>query len=282
MSLRHNKKRNVGLVYEFLARYLAEAIIDNRDGDITKAKSLIRKHFNKGTDLYKELRLFRALHESTSTSREGALTLIQRVKQVVKDQSQQRLDLEKTSLIHEINAVFQDDKFFDRTIKEYKTFATIQVLLNHWRGGDSLHESIAESVQLEEKLVEHLLENKHLTKEESGLSTDDSVNGLVVNLLAEKINKKFASVFNEQQMRIVQLYAQSDHASLVPVLVTLKESALTCIDNTIASYDEPTQTKLTEARDMLTSDAYSNFSTINDELITFYMGVSKLVKEMTN
>ena len=281
MSLRHNKKRNVGLVYEFLARYLAEAIIDNRDGDIAKAKMLVRKHFNKGTDLYKELKLFRALHESTSATRESALVLIGRVKEATKDQSQQRLDLEKTSMIHEINAVLQDDKFFDRTIKEYKTFATIQVLLNHWRAGDSLHESISESVELEQKLVEHLLENKSVHDQLTTDSTkDENVNGLVVNILADKINKKFSAVFNENQMKIVQLYAQSDYVGLAPLLETIKEQALVCIDSNSSNYDSTTQSKLTEARGLLTSSDYSNFSVINDELVTFYMGVSKLIGDM--
>jgi hypothetical protein len=117
MSLRHNKKRNVGLVYEFLARYLAKAIIENRDADITKAKAVIKRNFNKQTDLYKELRLFKALYESTFTNREACLSLVNRVKEAVKEQSQQRIDLEKTSLIHEINSELnQDGKFFDDVV----------------------------------------------------------------------------------------------------------------------------------------------------------------------
>ena len=150
-KLKHNKKRNTGLLYEFFTRYIGKAILDNRDSDIVKSKSLLKKHFNRGTDLYKELKLFKALTESKISSREQALHLINRVREAVKYQSQARLDLEKTSLIHEINSNLNADLFFEEAIQNYKQLGTIQVLLNTWRDETLKESAIGETVFLEDR-----------------------------------------------------------------------------------------------------------------------------------
>lgn len=285
-----NKKRNVGLIYEFLARYMAEAIIENRDADIAKAKLVVQRHFKKGTDLHNELKLFRALHESTLPNRESVKALFDKVKSAVKLQSQQRLDLEKTSLIHEINASLGNESFFDQPIQEYKTFASIQVLLNHWRSGEndvlSLHESISEVVQLEERLIQHLLSDKTKAAEESlavmsNARLDEGSSELLVSMLAEKINKKFGSSLNEQQRKIIQCHALSDKASLSSELSSLKIKACNLIDEAveIEHLDEEIKNKLLETKTMITT-TYSNTDDVTDDTVTFYMGISKLVKEM--
>jgi multidrug efflux pump subunit AcrA (membrane-fusion protein) len=133
MALKHNKKRNVGLINEFFARYMARAIIERRDSDLKKAKELFSKHFQKGTDLHRELRLFSSLYETRLQSREAAASLIEQAKQVCKLQSQARIDLEKTALLREINQQLGEPKFFDQEVAGYRDYATIQVLLNHWR-----------------------------------------------------------------------------------------------------------------------------------------------------
>lgn len=285
-KLKHNKKRNTGLLYEFFTRYIGKAILENRDSDIGKAKTLLKKHFNKGTDTYKELKLFKALSESAVTSREQALHLISRVRETVKLQSQARLDLEKTSLIHEVNANLNADLFFEETIPDYKKLATIQVLLNTWRD-ETLKEAISETVQLEERLVEFMLEKRDCSEQllEATQMTNEDVDRLVVNIMTEKVNKRYNNL-NPEQKDIIRLFVFSkdnevSRKQLSESLEKLKRRFV----GTVSAYahefasDAVLSNKLNEIRGTLQKD-YNDTSVITEELVTFYLGLSKLEGEV--
>ena len=285
-KLKHNKKRNTGLLYEFFARYIGKAILENRDIDISKAKTLLKKHFNKSTDTYKELKLFKALSESNVSNREQALYLINRVRDAVKLQSQARLDLEKTSLIHEVNANLNSNLFFEETIPDYKKLATIQVLLNTWRD-ETLKEAISETVQLEERLVEFMLEKKTTPEQlsEAASMTTEDVDRLVVNIMAEKVNKRYNNL-NAEQKDIIRLFVFSkdnelSRKQLSESLEKLKRRFV----GTVAAYshefatDTVLSNKLNEIRNTLQKE-YTDTSVISEELVTFYLGLSKLEAEV--
>lgn len=285
-KLKHNKKRNTGLLYEFFARYIGKAILENRDIDISKAKTLLKKHFNKSTDTYKELKLFKALSEGNVSNREQALYLINRVRDAVKLQSQARLDLEKTSLIHEVNANLNSNLFFEETIPDYKKLATIQVLLNTWRD-ETLKEAISETVQLEERLVEFMLEKKTTPEQvtEAASMTTEDVDRLVVNIMAEKVNKRYNNL-NAEQKDIIRLFVFSkdneiSRKQLSESLEKLKRRFV----GTVAAHshefatDTVLSNKLNEIRNTLQKE-YTDTSVITEELVTFYLGLSKLEAEV--
>lgn len=285
-KLKHNKKRNTGLLYEFFARYIGKAILENRDIDISKAKTLLKKHFNKSTDTYKELKLFKALSEGNVSNREQALYLINRVRDAVKLQSQARLDLEKTSLIHEVNANLNSNLFFEETIPDYKKLATIQVLLNTWRD-ETLKEAISETVQLEERLVEFMLEKKATAEQvtEAASMTTEDVDRLVVNIMAEKVNKRYNNL-NAEQKDIIRLFVFSkdneiSRKQLSESLEKLKRRFV----GTVAAHshefatDTVLSNKLNEIRNTLQKE-YTDTSVITEELVTFYLGLSKLEAEV--
>jgi len=283
-KLKHNKKRNVGLLYEFFARYIGKAIIEGRDNDIVKAKLLLKKHFNRSTDTYKELKLFKALSESSVSNREQALHLIDRVREAVKFQSQARLDLERTGLIHEINSSLNSDVFFEQTISSYKKLATIQVLLNTWRDA-SLKEAVSETVNLEERLVEFMLENKGVQEQEAlGMTTED-VDRLVVNIMAEKVNKKYGNLTLEQK-DIIRLFVFSKDNPEVQAQLTEKLQVVKRrFTNTLAAHqhefssDSILVEKLQKVSSLLQKD-YGDPSLISEELVSFYLGISKMEEEV--
>lgn len=285
--LKHNKKRNTGLINEFLARYMARAIIEQRDSDFKKAKLLCLKHFQKGTDLCQELRLFTSLYETRLQSRSAATSLIEQVKQVCKLQSQARIDLEKTALLHEINQQLGDPKFFDQEVTRYRDYATIQVLLNHWRGS-ILTEDLSEAAQLEDKLIQHLTQTSFITEKKEVLQmSENEVDGLVVHLMTEKLNKKFSSSLNTEQKKLLQLYVFSkdnpeSKTALVECLEGLRKRVASSIEMALVRDEQAKKVgnKLKEIRGMLQED-YRDTSNPNDKLVTFYMTVSKLEEELS-
>jgi hypothetical protein len=285
--LKHNKKRNVGLLNEFFARYMAKAIIEHRDADVKKAKELFAKHFHKGTDLHREFRIFSTLLETRLSSKEAAVSLLEQVKAACKIQSQAKIDLEKSALLHEINQHLGDPKFFDQEINSYRDYATIQVLLNHWRGG-VLTENLSEAAQLEDKLIQHLTaKGTTFEKKEVLQMTNADVDGLVVNIMTEKLNKKFNAALNENQKKLLQLYVFSKDdtqtkTALVGMLEEMRVKALSNIEAVLRGEDtKKVSGKLQEIRTMLQED-YRDTSNPDDKTITFYMTVSKLQEELSN
>lgn len=286
-KLKHNKKRNTGLLYEFFTRYIGKAILESRDLDIAKAKTLLKKHFNKSTDIYKELRLFKVLTESNVSTHEQAIHIINRVRDSVKYQSQARLELEKTSLIHEVNGNLNSNIFFEEEIPEYKKLATIQVLLNTWRD-ETLKEAVSETVELERRLIDFMLEHKQekdkQTSEAAQMTTED-VDRLVVNIMAEKVNRKYNNL-NPEQKDIIQFYVFSKdnlqvQQKLVEALTKVKNRfiATLSVHHHEFDSDKVLSEKLNKVKVTLQSE-YNDPTMISEDLVGFYLGLSKLEGEV--
>lgn len=290
MPLKHNKKRNIGLINEFFARYMARAIIEHKDSDLAKAKSILQKHFQKDTNLFKELKLFNVLYKTKVQNKEAAWSLMNQVKDSCKISSQSKLDLEKTALLHEINCTLNDPNFFNKAIADYKIHATIQVLMDTWRNS-SIQENIniGEISQLEDKLLEYLsiampalLENNKVLE-----MTNSDINQLVVNIMLEKLTKKFGNLLCTEQKDIINMYvfsneSQETRLKLSETLESIRTRVIASIDKELKTNKEDVYTnkKLSEIKIMLESNEYKNVSPPKDDTITFYLTVLKLEKEL--
>lgn len=290
-TVSHNKKRNTGLVYEFFARYIGQAVIEGRDQDIAKARLLVRKHFNKSTSLFKELQLFKVLTESNCQTRDAAIRLVNRIRETSKQINENLLSVEKTSLVHEIHGFLGDSKFFDQPVKEYRKYATIQTLLNYWRNQENqINENLSRYLELEENLICDL--TRRASTEERGSNSIlemnvEDIDKLTVSLLSEKVNKKFSSVLNQEQKNIIQWYVFSKDneacsQKLTEALSGLRargEKTLSQIEKEF-SKDEMVISKLQEARALL--EAHKDIHSPTDEMITFYLSLPKLEQELKN
>lgn len=283
MALKHNKKRNVGLMYEFLARYLAKSILENNDSNIKKAKEIAKKHFNGTNNISKELKLFNTLFEANyPNNRNVAIVLIEKVKSSILNISQKQIDEEKHLFLKDIGSLMCEN-FFNSEVKNYKTYATIQVLLNHWRSKE-LFESLSEEAELQEKLIEHITTpaiEDHSSKINEIANSD--VNGLVVKIMAEKINKKFSSVLCEEQRKIIQCYAINDYSTLSSLFQNIKDQSLNLINEASSqkeTYQEEVIEKLDKTKNTLLQEYWDVTNKPSQEQISFYLGLVKLNKEL--
>ena len=283
MEFKHNKKRNIGLISEFFSRYIAEAFIDERHDDITKARKLWEKHVHPKSATYEELQIFNALNESNLNSKEVAFSMLERAKNLCKKQSQIKLDEEKASLINEIANTLDDKNFFDRSIPNYKNYASIQVLMNAWRG-TGFKGSLMEMANLEETILEHILTKKEAAIPDVESFTSEEVNSLVVKLMTEKFNAKYNGLLNENQKQIVSLYMLShdnnnNKAQLQNLLLNLKNDALKMLKSPVMkeNFEGVLKNKLKDIVSLLESN---DLSQINDDTVTFYMSIAKLKEEM--
>jgi len=199
----HNKKRNVGIIYEQLMRKISEHIVDGDNESAIKVVNIVKKHFKPGTELYKEFRLFNALVKTQVSSSEIAAKILVEAREAAKDHNSVKLMQEKSRLIKEINHTISSRDFYTTRVPEYRTYATIQTLMNDWR--DTKSRDISRIAIFEDKIHSWLLEPKSHSSV-SELKTEN-VDNLVVNVMRDKLNKKYETVLSSRQMILVKEHA---------------------------------------------------------------------------
>lgn len=306
MTIKHNKKRNVGLLNEFFAQYMAIAAVDFRFNDYNKAEAIWKKYFDKKTELGKELSIFENIANSKLKDRNVAFSMLNEARKIVSRQNIQNLEKEKTNLLHEINVRLQDEKFFDRPVENFKINASIQILLNSWRESaemnakGTLKESsmaalmaanFSELSHIEEKVIDFMVEEKKpLPPFDSSVleNTQEDIDRLVVDIFRQKINEKYSATLNEDQKEIIGLYVFSNNSEeskikLQKKLLHLKETVVKNLEKEIreGSSNSPKE-KLKEVKQYIDDKNYNITSSplnITKNTINFYLAVADLKKE---
>ncbi len=277
MKMNHNKKRNVGIIYELLVRSVSSYLIDNDKARAQIALDILSRHYNKNTELYKEFRLFNALAKTTVKDTSVAAAILSESRAASRRFDAARLDKEKSSLIREINYNLVDTNFYRRNVPDYRIYATIQTLLNEWRQGD--RSNLAEAVVIESKLVEWITTEK---QEIVQSDVNPDVDSLVVKIMNEKFNKKFNDKLTVEQKEIINDYVFSmkndEGKSISYKAELLRKSAITRLDEFKKSENDRV---LLEKADVVLRRLHElDFNTINDEKVSRLMSMIQLVKEL--
>jgi hypothetical protein len=225
----HNKKRNVGLIYEQLIRYASKCILEGRTERAEIAMQILKEHFRPGTELYKEFRLFNALVQTTVPTEALALRVLEEARKAATTHDSQKLDFEKSALIRSINKRIDFPGFFDTRIPEYRKLATVQTLLNDWRSTDSTFS--AQRVIYEGKVVGHLTEKIEVPK----LTKKSEVTSLSLKLMREKLDRKYSTSLTQEQIGLINLYVKASTRSdasgpLAEACASVKSRAIRALD----------------------------------------------------
>jgi hypothetical protein len=279
MKVRHNKKRNVGILFAQLSEYISSALVE---GDIKKAQKALRvlgKHFFPGSEIYREFRLFRALVVTEVPSPALASSIIAEAKNASKKLDKKKLMQEKSMLIKDINYNLGDSNFYDRKVPDYKAFATVQTLLTTWASNDP---DLAVMAQFEKSLHEHLQTEKKLINLDDFKTPD--VNRLAVQIMQEKLQEKYGQTFSDDQARLLKEYVFSTHegsderflASLSDIRKNcnsrLREFKVSCENEILLEQIDSVSGKINDLKT----------SSVNDVTISQYLTLMKLSNELTS
>ena len=276
----HNKKRDVGLLYEFLVACVSDALVEGDKKRSSTALKLVKKFFKPGTELYKEFRIANALYRTTVSSEAVAVSILSEAKQAVMGHDVSVLDREKSLLIRHINHRLNDENFFDRQVEGYRSYATIQTLFNLWRE-KALFESTA---TYEDAIVKWLVSEKKTNVVTSTLEPRSTGTGrLLMKVLMHKLNEKYSGTLTEAQKNIIRAYAWSrvnnKNDALGDKLLETKQSLVEsmrqyAVENPDDSY---VMTQLSEARAIIEAET---LETIDDDTVTRFMQYMKLNDEL--
>ena len=145
MAKNHNKKRNIGIIYEQIINFVCERLMEDDNQNAEKAISIIKNNFTEGSQLFKEYKLFKALSETKETSDTLATAIIKEAKTACNHMfNNKTLEDEKSSLIRDLNYAFGKGVIFETKVKHYRLYATIQTLLNEWRSKNPQFDTVTE------------------------------------------------------------------------------------------------------------------------------------------
>jgi len=270
---KHNKKRNVGLLHEQLIRFASQNLVEGHKDKANLAITILDTNFKEGSELYKEFRLFNALVHTKVPTRDIAKQIITESRIACINHDAAKLRSEKSMLIREINHTLDVSNFYSRKISDYKIFATVQALLNEWRGAQKLGPD--EIVQ-----YENLLEG-WLTRDVSPqtMSKKQDANPLTLQIMIEKFNKKYASILNDDQKNLIETCLSGDRESVEVHVQRIKENAKNALEKFYQFCDNEI---LQKKRKLVENKIMSLEHNSADATITKAMMISALISEMEN
>jgi len=229
MAKVHNKKRNIGIIYEQIIQFVCKKIMENDEVTSEKAIKIIKEHFADGTQLNKEYKLFKALSDTHNVSGPLANAIIFEAKKACNNMFDgKRLEREKSKLIKELNYSFGKGIIFNESVKNYRIYATIQTLLNEWR--DPQNASFDLTTKYEIKLHESLTSKPKTIVETKNIPKVDK---LTYDLMNNIFEKKYSNLLNENQHKLLKLYAKNEESLLEENFKIIKNQTLDCLDRYI-------------------------------------------------
>jgi len=276
----HNKKRNAGLLYEFLVRSISRALVEGDQKKSAMALKILKKHFKPGSELYKEFRLINALIKTTVSSEAVAASILNEAKQAARGYNLDELDREKSILIKHINHSLKDENFYDQQINEYRMYATVQTLINDWRAADK---NIGRLASYEDQLVRWLVSEKTQPEEQVISEESQGMSRLLMKVMTKKLNEKYTGILNDEQKSLVKAYvfstANSDPSIITKKLQEIRGNVLQKIESYERSNpdDRYINEKLSGVREKLISESAE---TVDDNTVTRFMLYTKLSAEL--
>ena len=272
----HNKKRNVGIIYEQLLATAAKGIVENKPALTKRAQALIKRFYKDGTEIYREHRLFKAIVEPEIKDGSLATKILDEAKKAARTHNVQRLEREKSRLIKEINHSFGKG-FYAQPVKSYKDFATVQTLLNDWRLWNkadfnrvTLYESKVHSILTSPKQTESLFKEH-----------DKEVDNLVVKVMTEKFNDKYGKQLTDVQQVLIKQYVfaeSGDTKGFRNMLKRIKETVLRdLVDYQTECDNNHVANKINEVKEDIRS---LDINTLDDQTMTRFLTLCDLSEEL--
>ena len=272
----HNKKRNVGIIYEQLLTTAARGIVENDTKLTNKAQKIIKRFYQDGTEIYREHRLFTAIIEPHILDGSLATKILGEAKMAARSHNVQKLEREKSRLIKEINYSF-GKPFYSQKVVNYTDFATVQTLLNDWRAEKQA--DFNRVTVFENKVHKILITPKagiKLSEEHS-----EEVDNLVVKLMTEKFNEKYSKQLTETQQMLVKQYVFSENgnsAGFKSMLVNIQETVVQDLISYKAECDnDHVANKINEVKEDVRS---LDINTLDDNTMARFMILCDLSEEL--
>ena len=254
-----------------LVREAVKQTINKNKEQRDKIIFTLKEGFRRGTELGKELQLFKNLLETSGILPHSAEKLIQETKKEYKKLDTKKIFNEQSALIKRINKEISKE-VFSNFVPSYRNIATLSQIF-----GDDV--SAKTRVILEESLLKKIVSEKG-SKRKKGTNTS----GLIVNKFIEKFNARYNGTLLEGQKTLLNKFILSflDGGAdfkfyLNEEIGALKQKINNSFELEELKKDQAMFGKMKEIKKLLED---SNQKPINKEFLQQILKVQTLVKEI--
>lgn len=272
MRLKHNKKRNTAFVYEALIRELTKSVVKNNKNKQNKIVSIMKEHFANGTELSKELDVYKSIYETKSIGKVTAEKIVTEAKQKYSGLNKGTIFKEQSALINKINKTLSKN-IFNNFVPNYKNIATVYSIFQ-----DAL--PIKDRVLLEENIVEQMSASVE-TRQEGQQPMDTIIYSTFVN----KFNEEYSNKLSENQKELLTKYISSFSDNGVEMKLylheeigQLKQKLTDCKRDPVISEDSSLKEKIDKVYSILESYKQKEIDT---NLVELVLKTQDLVEEIS-
>jgi hypothetical protein len=281
-KIKHSKFKNTGFLFELLTRQITLEILNNSP---EKAKKIVAEFFGNGTELSKELRLYKLLIDEKYNSENKAEKFIEAIMDARTKLDEQKLIKEKYNLVKVIKENFEIDTFLTSPVTNYRVLASIHKLFEAKKSDISDIKDIFDS---KITLVEHISTNTPTLKQKEDKLFEDykkqekDLRLLTYKILVETFNKKYSNL-NDSQKNLLREYINNVtnttkfgeyYSNQLKTIVTELHSIYKTME------DKVTKIKLRETINVLKTQKIGK--KVTDEQVSSLMMAYELVKEIKN
>ena len=281
-KIKHSKVKNVGILYELLARQLtADVLNDNKK---SKAVAILKEFFGKNSELTKELELYNILQNKKTKNQAMATDMLNVVLEARKKLSTSKLRKEKYNLVKKINESFNSEQFFNTRIPNYKFYASVYNLFEEIASDKALDPAV--KVNSKFTLIETISKSKKKREIKSTevfeefSKSDADIRLLAYKTLVDKFNKKYSNLTVEQKEVLKKyIYNVSNNEQLKSFVTERLDGIQSQLEKQVNKVnDEVTRIKLQGAINKI--DEIKKVKHVSEKTLTSVLRYYDLVSEL--
>jgi hypothetical protein len=273
-KLKHSKFKNTGILFELLVRQIASDTLANKD---SLALEIIKKHFKKGTELNKELKLYQSLTKENFDNQYQAQEFIDIVLSERVKLNEGILRRQKYNLIKSVKEAFVMDDFFKYRVTNYREMASVYKLFEN-----TSNQSPKEYVLCKTTILETITRNNvEIVTESTNKEYNEQskeVRLLAYKFLVDSFNSKYTNL-SESQKKVLRNYINNvDNSAKLRSVVIAETKRLKSEFSKLNISDKVAKIKLNETVNLI--DNITNSKVINENQILSILRYHELLNEL--
>ena len=274
-KIKHSKYRNTGMLFELLTRQITSDIISGQD---SVATGILKKFFNKNTEMIKEYKLYKTLCEERLPSETKAGMLIDAVITARKKINKMKLKEEKYQLIKTINESFDIDSFFQTKVQNYKLLASIYKIFEYTELDNPVEITRSKVTVMESMMMDS---KKEILEEAISLKQEPKeIRLMSYKILVEKFNKKYEELSPAQKGLLREYIGNISNTNNLKIFIQSEASRIQKLLETKLPKikDKSLRIKLAEVSDLLSQ--YSSIKNLDENHISALLRYYDLINDL--
>ena len=275
-KIKHSKFKNTAMLFELLTRQITSDIISSNE---SVAIQILKKFFNKNTELIREYKLYKTVCDEKLKSETKANMLIEAVLKARRGLNKHKLQNEKYELIKSIKENFDIDVFFQTKVQNYKLLASVYKIFEY-NELDNPVEITKSRITILENITSK--PNTSVITEDVAIAQEPTeVRLMAYKYLVEKFNAKYSNLTESQKVLLREYIENVSNTNNLKSLVQTEAVTIKRLftKNMHRVKDKSLKIKLQEVAGLL--DEYETIKKVEENHISALLRYYSLIDDLS-